>query len=69
MAGAGGCLLFYVPPAARESVRRAMRKDGLREIPIRLEPSGTTIIHASDWAPADEPPARRRRRTQSSSAR
>jgi D-glycero-alpha-D-manno-heptose-7-phosphate kinase len=52
-AGGGGCLLLAVPMAARASVRRAMAKCGLREIPIGLEPGGTTIIHASDWeAPA-----------------
>lgn len=48
-AGGGGCLLLVVPPGARASVRRAMAKCGLREIPIGLEPGGTTIIHASDW--------------------
>ncbi len=48
-AGGGGCLLLAVPPSARASVRRAMAKCGLREIPIALEPGGTTIIHASDW--------------------
>jgi len=48
-AGGGGCLLLAVPPEARASVRRAMAKSGLREIPIGLEPGGTTIIHASDW--------------------
>jgi D-glycero-alpha-D-manno-heptose-7-phosphate kinase len=47
-AGGGGCLLFSVPPDARAAVRRAMAKCGLREIPIALEPGGTTIIHASD---------------------
>lgn len=51
-AGGGGCLLFVVPPRARTAVRSAMTAAGLREIPLRLEPSGTTIIHASDWAPA-----------------
>ena len=45
-----------MPPQARSSVRRAMAKCGLREIPFALEPGGTTIIHASDWeAPATDP--------------
>ena len=68
-AGGGGCLLFWVPPAGRASVRRAMVKGGLREIPIRLEPSGSTIIHASDWEPAEEAPGRRPRRRQNSTER
>ena len=38
-----------MPPEARANVRRAMAKSGLREIPLGLEPGGTTIIHASDW--------------------
>jgi D-glycero-alpha-D-manno-heptose-7-phosphate kinase len=48
-AGGGGCLLLCVPEDARTSVRRAMAKCGLREIPLELEPGGTSIIHASDW--------------------
>ena len=36
-------------PRRAASVRRAMAKCGLREIPFALEPGGTTIIHASDW--------------------
>jgi len=52
-AGGGGCLLLCAPDEARASVRRAMAQCGLREIPLEIEPGGTTIIHASDWeAPA-----------------
>lgn len=48
-AGGGGCLLVCVPPDSRDAVRHAMTACGLREIPIEIEPGGTTIIHASDW--------------------
>jgi D-glycero-alpha-D-manno-heptose-7-phosphate kinase len=48
-AGGGGCLLLCVPAEARASVRQAMAKCGLREIPVGIAPGGTTIIHASDW--------------------
>jgi D-glycero-alpha-D-manno-heptose-7-phosphate kinase len=51
-AGGGGCLLFYAPIDAHARVRRAMARVGLKEIPIDLEPSGSTIVHASDGRPA-----------------
>lgn len=61
-AGGGGCLLFYVPLSERNAVRAAMAGCGLREIPIQLESSGTSIIHASDWDPTHAGPATPRRR-------
>jgi D-glycero-alpha-D-manno-heptose-7-phosphate kinase len=44
-AGGGGCLLLFVPPAARSRVRTTMEKAGLREIPFELEPEGSRIVH------------------------
>jgi len=66
-AGGGGCLLVCVPEAARASVRRAMTASGLREIPLAIEPGGTTIIHASDWetpSPSDHGAAFTAKRTE-----
>ena len=41
-AGGGGFLMLYCPLEKREKVRAAL--DGLREIPIRLEPDGSKVI-------------------------
>jgi D-glycero-alpha-D-manno-heptose-7-phosphate kinase len=45
-AGGGGCLLLYVEPDARASVRDAMRRRGLKEIPLNIDPDGCKIIFA-----------------------
>jgi D-glycero-alpha-D-manno-heptose-7-phosphate kinase len=42
-AGESGFLLLYAPPAAHERIRSVLTE--LREMPIRLEPYGTRIIH------------------------
>jgi D-glycero-alpha-D-manno-heptose-7-phosphate kinase len=42
-AGGGGFLLFYAPPERQAGVRAAL--SDLRELPIRLEPHGSRIIH------------------------
>jgi len=42
-AGGGGFLLFYVPEAARPDVRSAL--EGLRELPISLDASGSRIVY------------------------
>lgn len=44
-AGGGGFFLFFAKPAAQEAVRRAL--DGLLEVPLRFEHSGTQIVHAT----------------------
>lgn len=41
-AGGGGFMLLYCPLEKREKVRQSM--NGLREIPIRLEPDGSKVI-------------------------
>jgi len=41
-AGGGGFLLLYVPPAAQDAVRDALR--GYREVPIGLERDGAKVI-------------------------
>lgn len=41
-AGGGGFLLLYCPRDKRDAVRNAL--NGLREIPIQLEPSGSKVI-------------------------
>lgn len=61
-AGGGGCLLMYAQNGAHLAVRRAMARCGLKEIPFGLEPTGSTIIHASDWRRFEEPRATRPRR-------
>jgi D-glycero-alpha-D-manno-heptose-7-phosphate kinase len=42
-AGGGGFLLLYVPLAAQDAVRSAIRSD-LREMPFRFERDGTRIV-------------------------
>lgn len=44
-AGGGGCLLLFVPLPRQASVRRALTRRGLRELPFHLEPEGSRIIH------------------------
>jgi D-glycero-alpha-D-manno-heptose-7-phosphate kinase len=46
-AGAGGCLLLCVPIRRQSSVRRAMVKAGLTEIPFTTEPEGSKIIYVA----------------------
>ena len=46
-AGGGGCLLVYVPPACKDSVRNVMQHAGLREVPFGIDPEGTRIVHYS----------------------
>lgn len=41
-AGGGGFLLLYCPPQHQEEVRHVLRE--LRELPFRLEPSGSKVI-------------------------
>jgi D-glycero-alpha-D-manno-heptose-7-phosphate kinase len=43
-AGGGGCMLFFVPPEKRESVRSSL--PDLEEIPVSLNARGSHIIHA-----------------------
>jgi D-glycero-alpha-D-manno-heptose-7-phosphate kinase len=45
-AGGGGCLLLHVEPNAGASVRDAMRRRGLKEIPLSIDPDGCKIIFA-----------------------
>jgi D-glycero-alpha-D-manno-heptose-7-phosphate kinase len=45
-AGGGGCLLLYVERASQASVRDCMRRSGLREIPVSVDPDGCKIIFA-----------------------
>jgi len=47
-AGGGGCLLLFVKRRRQAAVRAAMVKAGIREIPFRLEPEGTRIVHFSE---------------------
>jgi D-glycero-alpha-D-manno-heptose-7-phosphate kinase len=42
-AGGGGFLLIYAPPATQDAVRAAL--SDLREMPLRVEPEGSRIIH------------------------
>jgi len=42
-AGAGGFMLFYVPRERQDAVRKALA--GLREVPMRLDSSGSRIVH------------------------
>jgi D-glycero-alpha-D-manno-heptose-7-phosphate kinase len=44
-AGGGGCLLLHVQPRKQPSVRRAMVKAGLTEVPFAIEPEGSKIIY------------------------
>jgi D-glycero-alpha-D-manno-heptose-7-phosphate kinase len=44
-AGGGGCLLLVVPEPHRSTVRAAMERAGLKEVPFSLEPEGSRIIH------------------------
>jgi len=44
-AGAGGFMLFFVPPERRQAVRGALVH--LEEIPIEIDAPGTEIIHSS----------------------
>src|SRR5262249_5028829 len=43
-AGGGGCMLFFVPPEKRSTVRDSLPQ--LAEIPIRINSPGSHIIHA-----------------------
>lgn len=47
-AGGGGCLLLVARPAAHDRVRASMRRAGLREVPVAIEPEGSRIIHYGD---------------------
>jgi D-glycero-alpha-D-manno-heptose-7-phosphate kinase len=42
-AGGGGFMLFYAPRNRHDEIRRALT--GLREVPLRLEATGSRIIH------------------------
>jgi D-glycero-alpha-D-manno-heptose-7-phosphate kinase len=44
-AGGGGFLFFLVPPERHASVRRAMERRGFVHKAVRLEISGSTIVH------------------------
>ncbi|MCC7035538.1 MAG: GHMP kinase [Acidobacteria bacterium] len=47
-AGGGGCLLLVARPATHDRIRASMRRAGLREVPVAIEPEGTRIIHYGD---------------------
>jgi D-glycero-alpha-D-manno-heptose-7-phosphate kinase len=47
-AGGGGCLLLVARPAAHDRIRASMRRAGLRELPVAIEPEGSRIIHYGD---------------------
>lgn len=47
-AGGGGCLLLFARPRHHAATRAAMARAGMREVPFRLEPEGTRIIHYGD---------------------
>jgi D-glycero-alpha-D-manno-heptose-7-phosphate kinase len=47
-AGAGGCLLLFVPEENQRTVRDAMREAGLKEVAFTFEPEGSRIVHYSE---------------------
>jgi D-glycero-alpha-D-manno-heptose-7-phosphate kinase len=47
-AGAGGCLLLFVPESRQPAVRDAMRDARLKEVVFTLEPEGSRIVHYVD---------------------
>lgn len=44
-AGAGGCLLLFVPEERQSAVRAAMQEARLKEVTFLLEPEGSRIVH------------------------
>lgn len=47
-AGAGGCLLLFVPPSKQDAVRRAMQGAHVKEVGFAFEPEGSRIVHYVD---------------------
>ena len=47
-AGAGGCLLLFVPEPCQVSVRQAMCAAGLKEVAFAFEPEGSRIVHYAE---------------------
>ncbi|KKW29126.1 MAG: GHMP kinase [Parcubacteria group bacterium GW2011_GWB1_52_7] len=47
-AGGGGFFLFYAEGAARDRVRQAMLKEGLREVGFKVDFEGTKIIFTTE---------------------
>lgn len=47
-AGAGGCLLLFVPADRQAAVRETMCAAGLKEVAFTFEPEGSRIVHYSD---------------------
>lgn len=47
-AGAGGCLLLFVPDPQQDAVRSAMTEAQLREVVFDFEPEGSRIVHYVD---------------------
>jgi D-glycero-alpha-D-manno-heptose-7-phosphate kinase len=47
-AGAGGCLLLFVPDDSQAAVRHAMQEAHLKEVVFSLEPEGSRIVHYGD---------------------
>ncbi|MFL5955194.1 MAG: galactokinase [Gaiellaceae bacterium] len=43
-AGGGGFLMLYCPPAAKASVREALAKEALREMPFRFDFEGAKVL-------------------------
>lgn len=43
-AGGGGFFLVYCAEGAQDAVRREFKKVGMREIPIRVDASGTQVM-------------------------
>jgi D-glycero-alpha-D-manno-heptose-7-phosphate kinase len=47
-AGAGGCLLLFVPGPRQHDVRHAMHAAGLKEVVFAYEPEGSRIVHYAE---------------------
>ena len=46
--GSNNCRLLVARPATHDRIRASMRRAGLREVPVAIEPEGTRIIHYGD---------------------